>query len=71
MFRYGGSIFVGARLGARRADAPDNFDHPSAVAALDGIGYVLDGNGQVVSWDILALTREQDSLRRNCHPYDC
>jgi subtilisin family serine protease len=63
-------VTVGARLGLRPAAAPDNINNPSAVAVLDGIGYVLDGNGQVVSWDILALTREKGSERRDCHP-DC
>jgi subtilisin family serine protease len=63
-------LTVGARLGRRPAAVPDNIDNPSAVAVLDGIGYVLDGNGQVVSWNILALTREKGSERRDCHP-DC
>jgi hypothetical protein len=70
MYRYGGSVTVGARLNRRPAAAPDNLDNPSAVAVLDGIGYVLDGNGRVVSWDIAALTRQRGDDRRNCHP-DC
>jgi subtilisin family serine protease len=70
MSRYRGSVTIGARLNRRPAATPDNIDNPSAVAVLDGIGYVLDGNGRVVSWNILALTQQKDFERRNCHP-DC